>query len=160
MLKFQKPTAVDEGDPDEEEGDEEEEEEEEQEEEEEDGKDSETAPAAEEVPAAEEGEVSPRQNRLDNISEEGGNDEAVSHHESDDETASLPVMSAEQFNQYMRSLIKLLVGENTLLNWIKRGMTLVTFNFSAMPFSLLLLYFKFCKRLLQLALAVTNLNTE
>ena len=42
----------------------------------------------------------------------------------DDSSSSLgtvPVITSEQYNQYVRSLIKLLVGEKTLLDWLKKG---------------------------------------
>ena len=42
-------------------------------------------------------------------------------HEDDSSAATVPVITSEQYNQYVRSLIKLLVGEKTLLQWLKKG---------------------------------------
>ena len=33
----------------------------------------------------------------------------------------LPVITAEQFNKYMKSLIKLMVGSVTMMDWTTRG---------------------------------------
>ena len=32
------------------------------------------------------------------------------------------MLSSTQYNKYMKSLVKLLVGETTLNNWLKQGM--------------------------------------
>ena len=40
---------------------------------------------------------------------------------SDDTTMTMPIITSEQFNQYLVSLIKLLVGEKTLMDWTKKG---------------------------------------
>lgn len=41
--------------------------------------------------------------------------------DSEDTTVTMPIISSEQFNRYVVSLIKLLVGEKTLMEWTKKG---------------------------------------
>ena len=41
--------------------------------------------------------------------------------EEESSVATIPVITSEQYNQYVRSLIKLLVGEKMLLKWLKKG---------------------------------------
>ena len=41
-----------------------------------------------------------------------------------DINAAIPIITSEQFNTYLISLIKLLIGEQMLNEWIKKGMRL------------------------------------
>ena len=51
----------------------------------------------------------------------GGSEIVPSGRESQHSAASMPVITSEQYNQYVRSLIKLMVGETTTFEWVKRG---------------------------------------
>lgn len=55
---------------------------------------------------------------LDKIQEEGTEDGSVSQAPTD---SSSPMITTLQYNQYIRSLVKLLVGEKTLDSWITQG---------------------------------------
>ena len=64
----------------------------------------------------------------DDEEEEGGDErgadserEVGSGRDSRQSVPSVPVITSEQYNQYVRSLIKLVVGESTALEWVKRG---------------------------------------
>ena len=51
----------------------------------------------------------------------GSQHDHVSGRDSRQSLPSVPVITSEQYNQYVRSLIKLIVGESTALEWVKRG---------------------------------------
>ena len=58
---------------------------------------------------------------VDAMRDEAGSEIVPSARESQHSAASMPVITSEQYNQYVRSLIKLMVGETTTFEWVKRG---------------------------------------
>ncbi|XP_023931015.1 dynein beta chain, ciliary-like [Lingula anatina] len=58
------------------------------------------------------------QQQLARIQEEHEN--ATEPSESGTDGGSIPLITAQQYNQYVRSLVKLLVGEKTLYEWIRK----------------------------------------
>ena len=65
---------------------------------------------------------------LDEIPEEDGGDDVAGevadevHDQTMSEASSeIPLITNEQYNQYLKSLIKLLVGEQTTLEWARKG---------------------------------------
>ncbi len=44
------------------------------------------------------------------------------------EEDAMPSITSEQYNQYLRSLVKLLVGDHTIADWIRKGQSPVLYN--------------------------------
>ena len=61
---------------------------------------------------------------VDAMRDEAGSEIVPSARESQHSAASMPVITSEQYNQYVRSLIKLMVGETTTFEWVKRGQSM------------------------------------
>lgn len=73
------------------------------------------APDLEKIP--EDGEEAQNETRADRYDTELVAEEPVTSPPS----GMMPIITADEYNQYVRSLIKLLVGENLTFEWIKRG---------------------------------------